>query len=336
MSVVPPDLAPHPFLAVEHLSVTFPVSSGLLRRQSGGIQAVSDVSFEIAAGETLGLVGESGCGKTTTGRAVLQIVRPTGGRVFFQGADLAALDERALRPHRRKMQLVFQDPFASLNPRMSVGEIVAEPLAVQGIGTRQTRVQTAAELLGVVGLPSTALRRFPHEFSGGQRQRIAIARALALRPALLVLDEPISALDVSIQAQIITLLEALRRDYHLTYLFIAHDLAVVRHVSTRVAVMYLGKLVEIAPARRLYQAPAHPYTSGLLAAVPVPDPQRSKRGRRVILGGDLPSPAHPPPGCRFHTRCPMAQERCRVEEPALRPFGDGHFAACHFPLVAAS
>jgi oligopeptide/dipeptide ABC transporter ATP-binding protein len=338
MSALPPtpaNGASRPLLAVEHLSVTFDIrEGGLLRRSVGTIQAVSDVSFDVAAGETLGLVGESGCGKTTTGRAILQIVRPTGGRVYFEGEDLTAMDERALRPRRRKMQLVFQDPFASLNPRMPVGEIVAEPLSVQGIGTRASREQRALELLQVVGLASNALRRFPHEFSGGQRQRIAIARALALRPEFLVLDEPISALDVSIQAQIITLLEELQHEYHLTYLFIAHDLAVVRYVSDRVAVMYLGKVVEIAPAKTLYQAPVHPYTAGLLAAVPVPDPARSKRGRRAILGGDLPSPARPPAGCRFHTRCPRAQERCRVEEPVLSPFGDGHLAACHFPLLS--
>jgi oligopeptide transport system ATP-binding protein len=329
----PATAPPRPLLAVEHLSVTFPVREGsVLRRRSGVIHAVSDISFDIAEGETLGLVGESGCGKTTTGRAILQIVRPTGGHVYFQGEDLATMDERALRLRRRKMQLVFQDPFASLNPRMPVGDIVAEPLIVQQIGTRETRTQTVTELLGVVGLSSNALRRYPHEFSGGQRQRIAIARALALRPQLLVLDEPLSALDVSIQAQIITLLEKLQQEYHLTYLFIAHDLAVVRYVSDRVAVMYLGKIVEIAPAHQLYQAPAHPYTAGLLGAVPVPDPARSKRGQRAILGGDLPSPAHPPAGCRFHPRCPRAQERCRVEEPPLHPFGAGHLAACHFPL----
>ena len=328
------DSAVWPLVSVQHLSVTFSVrGGGLLRRQAGTIQAVSDVSFDIASGETLGLVGESGCGKTTTGRAILQIVRPASGHVYFEGEDLAAMDERELRPRRRKMQLVFQDPYASVNPRMTVGDIVAEPLTVQGIGTHATREQTVAELLSVVGLASNALRRYPHEFSGGQRQRIAVARALALRPELLVLDEPISALDVSIQAQIITLLEALQHEYQLTYLFIAHDLAVVRYVSDRVAVMYLGKIVEIAPAHQLYQAPAHPYTAGLLAAVPVPDPTRSKRGRRTILGGDLPSPARPPAGCRFHPRCPLAQERCAVEEPALRVFGDGHLAACHFPLT---
>jgi len=327
------DIASQPLVSVQHLSVTFSVrAGGLLRRQAGTIQAVTDVSFDVMAGETLGLVGESGCGKTTTGRAILQIVRPTSGQVFFQGENLAAMDERALRPRRRKMQLVFQDPFASLNPRMTVGELVAEPLAVQGIGRPATRLQTVADLLRVVGLGANALNRYPHEFSGGQRQRIAIARALTLRPELLILDEPISALDVSIQAQIIILLESLQKEYQLTYLFIAHDLAVVRYVSDRVAVMYLGKLVEIAPAQTLYQTPVHPYTAGLLNAVPVPDPARSKRGRRTILAGDLPSPAHPPTGCRFHTRCPQAQERCVREEPLLRSFGAGHRAACHFPL----
>jgi oligopeptide/dipeptide ABC transporter ATP-binding protein len=330
MSAASPDLAP-PLLAVDHLSVTFPISSGLLRRQSGGIQAVSDVSFEIAEGETLGLVGESGCGKTTTGRAVLQIVRPTAGRVFFGGADLAALDERALRPHRRKMQLVFQDPFASLNPRMSVGEIVAEPLAVQGIGTRQTRAQTAAELLGVGGLPTTALRRFPHEFSGGQRQRIGIARALAVNPRLILLDEPVSALDVSIQAQVINLLDELQDDLHLSYMFVAHDLSVVRHVSDRIAVMYLGKLMEVSPADELYTKPIHPYTSALLGAIPIPDPRQNRERERPIVGGEPPSPVRPPSGCRFHTRCPRATDICSRVEPQLTEYAGGHLAACHHP-----
>jgi len=321
-----------PLLSAEHLSVTFPIRGGLAGRQRGGIQAVSDVSFQLAAGETLGLVGESGCGKTTTGRAILQIVRPTAGHVYFKGEDLVTMDERALRPRRRQMQLVFQDPFASLNPRMTVGDVLTEPLAVQRIGTPSERQQTVAELLRVVGLGTSALRRYPHEFSGGQRQRIAIARALALRPTLLVLDEPVSALDVSIQAQVLNLLADLQREYNLTYLFIAHDLAVVRYMSARVAVMYLGKVVEIAPARPLYQSPAHPYTAGLLAAVPVPDPAARRQDKPPRLTGDLPSPANPPSGCRFHTRCPRAQERCRVEEPLLRSFGAGHLAACHFPL----
>jgi oligopeptide/dipeptide ABC transporter ATP-binding protein len=323
---------PPTLLAVEHLSVTFPIREGLFGRGRGSIQAVSDVSFHVAAGETLGLVGESGCGKTTTGRAILQIVRPTAGHVYFKGENLVAMGERALRPRRRQMQLVFQDPFASLNPRMTVGDILTEPLAIQHIGTPAERQRTAADLLHVVGLGQGAMRRYPHEFSGGQRQRIAIARALALRPALLILDEPVSALDVSIQAQVLNLLADLQREYDLTYLFIAHDLAVVRYMSARVAVMYLGKVVEIAPARVLYRVPAHPYTAGLLAAVPVPNPAAKRQDRPVMLTGDLPSPARPPSGCRFHPRCPRAQQRCQREEPVLRPFNESHLAACHFPL----
>jgi oligopeptide/dipeptide ABC transporter ATP-binding protein len=321
-------------LSVERLSVTFPLRSSLgWRKQQGGIQAVSDVSFSLARGETLGLVGESGCGKTTTGRAILRIVQPTGGHVYFEGEDLVGMDERALRPRRRKMQLVFQDPFSSLDPRMTVGDILREPLNVQGIGTRADRARVTGELLDVVGLGAAAARRYPHEFSGGQRQRIAIARALALRPALLILDEPVSALDVSIQAQVLNLLADLQREYQLTYLFIAHDLAVVRYMSSRIAVMYLGKLVEIAPATTLHKVPAHPYTAGLLSAIPVPDPGKQTGDHPPILAGDLPSPARPPSGCRFHPRCPRAQPRCSTEEPALRSFGEGHWAACHFPLA---
>ncbi|MGH2390441.1 MAG: ABC transporter ATP-binding protein [Chloroflexota bacterium] len=320
-------------LSVERLSVTFPLQSGLAwRKQQGGIQAVSDVSFSLARGETLGLVGESGCGKTTTGRAILRIVQPTSGHVYFEGEDLVGMDEHALRPRRRKMQLIFQDPFSSLNPRMTVGEILREPLTVQGIGTRVDRARAAGELLDVVGLGAAAARRYPHEFSGGQRQRIAIARALALRPALLILDEPVSALDVSIQAQVLNLLADLQREYHLTYLFIAHDLAVVRYMSSRIAVMYLGKLAEIAPAPVLHRVPAHPYTAGLLSAIPIPDPAKRIGDQPPILAGDLPSPARPPSGCRFHPRCPRAQPRCRTEEPTLRSFGEGHWAACHYPL----
>jgi len=320
-------------LSVEHLSVTFPVHSGaLVRRQTGGVQAVSDISFTVAPNETLGVVGESGCGKTTTGRAILQIVRPTGGHVYFKGEDLVSMGESALRVRRRTMQLVFQDPSASFNPRMRVADILAEPLTVQGIGTRAERARAVREALDVVGLPFSALRRFPHEFSGGQRQRLAIARALTLRPTLLILDEPVSALDVSIQAQVLGLLAQVQRAYRLTYIFIAHDLAVVRIMSDRVAVMYLGKIVEIAPVARLYAAPAHPYTEGLLAAVPTPDPARRRMRQGAVIAGDLPSPARPPAGCRFHTRCPRAQARCMVDEPPLRPFGEGHLAACHFPL----
>jgi oligopeptide/dipeptide ABC transporter ATP-binding protein len=332
MSALPVEPQRSALLSVKHLSVTFPIGAGMLGRPRGTIHAVSDVSFQVATGETLGLVGESGCGKTTTGRAILQIVRPTGGHVYFKGEDLVAMDERSLRPRRRQMQLVFQDPFASLNPRMTVGEILTEPQAIQGLGTATERDRTAAELLRVVGLGASAMRRYPHEFSGGQRQRIAIARALTLRPTLLVLDEPVSALDVSIQAQVLNLLTDLQREYKLTYIFIAHDLAVVRYMSARVAVMYLGKLVEIAPARTLYHVPAHPYTAGLLAAVPIPDPAVQRVGRPEVLGGDLPSAARPPTGCRFHPRCPRVQQRCREEEPVLRAFGEAHVAACHFPL----
>ncbi|MGH2409242.1 MAG: ABC transporter ATP-binding protein, partial [Chloroflexota bacterium] len=320
-------------LSVEQLSVTFTVGGGFgLRRRAESLQAVSDLSFQIAAGETLGLVGESGCGKTTTGRAVLRIVRPTAGHVYFKGQDLTAMDERAMRSRRREMQLIFQDPFASLNPRMTVGEILMEPLTVQRLGSRAERERITADLLRVVGLGSASARRYPHEFSGGQRQRIAIARALALRPSFLVLDEPVSALDVSIQAQVLNLLAALQREYQLTYLFIAHDLAVVRYMSSRVAVMYLGRLAEIAPTRILYRTPAHPYTAGLLAAIPIPDPALHRQDRPPVLAGDLPSPAHPPSGCRFHPRCPRARDRCRKEEPILRSLGEGHLAACHFPL----
>lgn len=321
-----------PLLSVDHLSVVFPVGGSLFGRTKSAIQAVSDVSFDVGRGETLGLVGESGCGKTTTGRAVLQIVKPTAGQVYFKGQNLVGMDETMLRPHRREMQLIFQDPFASLNPRMTVGDIVMEPLTIQKIGKPAERRGAATDLLQVVGLGTGATRRYPHEFSGGQRQRIAIARALALRPALLILDEPVSALDVSIQAQVLNLLAALQRDYGLAYLFIAHDLAVVRYMSARVAVMYLGKIVEIAPARALYGAPAHPYTAGLLAAVPIPDPSAERPLRAIQLRGELPSPSRPPAGCRFHPRCPRVQDRCRVEEPAPRSFGPGHVAACHYPL----
>jgi oligopeptide/dipeptide ABC transporter ATP-binding protein len=330
-TAMPPPL---PLLSVKHVSVTFPLPGGFgWRRRSSSVQAVSDLSFDIAAGETLGLVGESGCGKTSTGRAILQIVRPTNGQVLFEGEDLVAMDERALRPRRRKMQLIFQDPFASLNPRMTVGDILAEPLTVQHEGTHGERTHAVADLLQVVGLSAHATRRYPHEFSGGQRQRIAIARALALRPAFLVLDEPVSALDVSIQAQVLNLLIDLQREFHLTYLFIAHNLAVVRYMSSRVAVMYLGKMAEIGPARALYRTPAHPYTAGLLSAVPVPDPAQQRSDLAPQLKGDLPSPLRPPTGCRFHPRCPRAQSRCRQEEPVLRAAGDDRFVACHYPLT---
>ncbi len=318
-------------IEVEHLKVYFPIKSGLvLDRHVGDIRAVDDVSFEIRRGETLGLVGESGCGKSTVGRAILRLYEPTAGRIVFDGQDMTRLDEAALRPLRRRMQMVFQDPFASLNPRHSVGRIVGEPLRVHGLvtgsGGRQVR-----GLLERVGLPADAASRYPHEFSGGQRQRIGLARALALNPDLVVADEPVSALDVSIQAQIVNLLESLQEDFALTYLFIAHDLAVVRHISDRIAVMYLGWIVEISPADELYSEPLHPYTMSLLSAVPIPDPDVERARRPILLAGDLPSPANPPAGCRFHTRCPFVQPtRCRDEVPPLRELSTGHTVACHW------
>jgi oligopeptide/dipeptide ABC transporter ATP-binding protein len=320
-----------PLVEVEDLRVWFPIKSGLLLdRHVGDVRAVDGVSFAIGHGETLGLVGESGCGKSTIGRAMLRLYEPTSGTIAFDGQDITALGEAELRPLRRRMQMVFQDPFASLNPRHSVGKMVAEPLRVHGIADRKEADARVREILRVVGLPADAAARYPHEFSGGQRQRIGLARALALNPELVVCDEPVSALDVSIQAQIINLLEELQAEFGLTYLFIAHDLAVVRHISDRIAVMYLGKIVEIAPADDLYEHPLHPYTIALLSAIPIPDPS-VERSRDVIrIPGDLPSPAAPPAGCRFHTRCPFVQaERCSDEEPALRAL-DGHLVACHF------
>jgi oligopeptide transport system ATP-binding protein len=322
--------AGEPILGVEHLSMYFPVRSGILQRRVGWVQAVDDVSFTIARGETLGLVGESGCGKTTAGRAILQLYKPTGGSVWFQGRDLTKVGPGELRRLRRQMQMVFQDPYASLNARLTVGSIIAEPLEIHGIGTRRERDARVHELLSIVGLDAAMAGRFPHEFSGGQRQRIGIARALALNPSLIVCDEPISALDVSIQAQVVNLLQDLQERYRLTYLFIAHDLSVVRHLSDRIAVMYLGKIVELAGRDTLYDRPLHPYSMALLSAVPIPDPRTERRRRRMILTGDVPSPVNPPTGCRFHTRCPFAQEICRVEEPALVEVRPGHRVACHF------
>ena len=317
---------------LENLKVYFPIKSGVvLDRHVGDIRAVDDVSLTIRRGETLGLVGESGCGKSTVGRTILRLYKPTEGRILFDGQDISKLREKELRSLRRRMQMVFQDPFASLNPRHSVGRIVGEPLRTHGLANRRETASRVRDLLGTVGLPTDAAGRYPHEFSGGQRQRIGLARAIALNPDFVVADEPVSALDVSIQAQIINLLEQLQEEFELTYLFIAHDLAVVRHISDRIAVMYLGWIVEVSPAAELYDNPLHPYTISLLSAVPIPDPVVEKQRESILLAGDLPSPANPPPACRFHTRCPFVQPtRCRDEIPPLRKLADGHEVACHW------
>ncbi|HEX7145218.1 MAG TPA: ABC transporter ATP-binding protein [Gaiellaceae bacterium] len=317
---------------LEDVKVYFPIKSGVvIDRHVGDIKAVDGVSLEIKRGETLGLVGESGCGKSTIGRAIIRLYEPTGGRITFDGQDITSLGEAEMRPLRRRMQMVFQDPYASLNPRHSVGRMISEPMRVHGVTRRRDAGRRVRELLQTVGLPADAASRYPHEFSGGQRQRIGVARALALNPDFIVADEPVSALDVSIQAQIINLLENLQREFDLTYLFIAHDLAVVRHISDRIAVMYLGKIVEISPAEELYDNPLHPYTISLLSAVPIPDPEVEAKREAILLPGDLPSPANPPPACRFHTRCPYIQPtRCTTEAPPLRKLSDGHLVACHW------
>jgi peptide/nickel transport system ATP-binding protein len=317
---------------LQDLKLYFPIKSGVvLDRHVGDIKAVDGVSFEIRRGETLGLVGESGCGKSTVGRAILRLYEPTGGKVFFDGQDITHMDDEELRPLRRRMQMVFQDPFSSLNPRHSVGRIVGEPLRTHGLAGRRQAAGRVRELLQIVGLPPDAASRYPHEFSGGQRQRIGLARSLALNPDFVVADEPVSALDVSIQAQIINLLENLQNEFDLTYLFIAHDLAVVRHISDRIAVMYLGSIVEVSPAEELYDNPLHPYTISLLSAVPIPDPAVESERETILLSGDIPSPANPPPACRFHTRCPYVQPtRCKTEVPPLRKLGEEHLVACHW------
>ena len=324
-----PSSAPDAVLEVKDLKVHFPVMAGaVMHRQVGSVKAVDGVSFDVRRGETLGLVGESGCGKSTTGLAILKMIDITSGEVRFEGEDISGYDRGRMRPIRRRMQMVYQDPFGSLNPRMKVSEIVGEPLEVHGMASNRAAYDTrVASLLDMVGLLPDMADRYPHEFSGGQRQRIGIARALALDPALIICDEPVSALDVSIQAQVVNLFQELQERLGLTYIFIAHDLAVVRHISHRIAVMYLGRIVEIAPRGELYAKPLHPYTEALLSAATAPDPQRRRRRRRIVQG-DVPSPAKPPPGCHFHTRCPYAVAECKVTAPPLREVAAGHHVAC--------
>lgn len=316
-------------LRVDELKMHFPIYRGVFQRQVGAVRAVDGVSFDVKRGETLGLVGESGCGKSTTGRTILQLYKPTDGNVHFEGKNLVRLKGEEMRLMRRKMQMIFQDPYASLNPRMTVGQLVGEPLMVHNVATGGEIDERVAHLLELVNLNPTFASRYPHEFSGGQRQRIGVARALALQPSFIICDEPISALDVSIQAQVVNLLEELQEKFNLTYLFIAHDLSMVRHISKRVAVMYLGVIVELAERDDLYKEPLHPYTQALLSAVPIPDPVADAKRARMILEGDVPSPANPPSGCRFRTRCPIAEARCAESRPDFREVKPGHFVACH-------
>jgi len=317
-------------LHVDDLKMHFPIYRGVFQRQVGAVRAVDGVSFDVKRGETLGLVGESGCGKSTTGRTILQLYKPTAGNVIFDGADLVKLKGEQMRQMRRKMQMIFQDPYASLNPRMTVAQLVGEPLMVHNVATGTEISERVAHLLEIVNLNPAFATRYPHEFSGGQRQRIGIARALALQPSFIICDEPISALDVSIQAQVVNLLEELQGQFNLTYLFIAHDLSMVRHISDRVAVMYLGVIVELASRDELYAKPLHPYTQALLSAVPIPDPIADAKRKRTILQGDVPSPANPPSGCRFRTRCPIAEAVCAETRPEFREIRPGHFVACFF------
>jgi oligopeptide transport system ATP-binding protein len=321
-----------PILEVRHLVKHFPIKSGIVfDREVASVKAVDDVSFTLHEGETLGLVGESGCGKSTLCRAVLQLIQPTSGSVKYRGNELIGLSRKKMRPVRREIQMIFQDPYASLNPRKRVGQIIGDPLQVQGLASGTQLRREVQQLMERVGLQAEHYNRYPHEFSGGQRQRIGIARALALRPKLIIADEPVSALDVSIQAQIINLLEDLQDEFNLSYIFVAHDLGVVRHVSDRIAVMYLGKLVERSPASVLYERPIHPYSVALLSAVPIPDPKANAARNPVVLEGDVPSPVDPPSACRFHTRCPWATEICSEDEPPLADYGSGQAAACHHP-----
>ena len=322
-----------PLIEVKNLKMHFPITAGFpIPRQIGAVQAVDDVSFSIRPGETLGLVGESGCGKTTVGRTLLRLYKPTAGEVYFEGKEIAHLPEKEFLPYRRKMQMIFQDPYASLDPRMTAADIIGEAIDIHNLATGQERMDRIYHLLELVGLLPEHANRFPHEFSGGQRQRIGIARALAVEPQFIVCDEPISALDVSIQAQVVNLLEDLQAQLGLAYLFIAHDLAMVKHISHRIAVMYLGRIVELADSDTLYRHPMHPYTLALLSAAPIPDPKIETTRQRILLEGDPPSPVNPPPGCRFQNRCSYVQERCRTEDPQLVTVETGHEVACHFPV----